>query len=81
MRPPARGWTTFHLRRYGPYQTRSFACFNDSNVPASVHQPGKASKVNSPRWMYALLTSVISSSPRPEGISVRILSNTVASYM
>jgi len=31
--------------------TRSFACWSDSKVPASVHQPGRTSNVRSPRLM------------------------------
>src|SRR4051812_28465937 len=49
--------------------------------PASPHQPVMTSCSISPRSMYALLTSVISSSPRPYGLSVLMISNTEASYM
>src|ERR1051325_7091009 len=45
-----------------------------SNVPASVHQPSISSHVIASRSMYALLTSVISSSPRPEGFRDRMMS-------
>src|SRR5882724_13200223 len=51
------------------------------DAPASAHQPSRTSNASWPRLMYALLTSVISSSPRPEGFSVRMISKTEGSYM
>ena len=54
---------------------------NESNVPASVHQPSRCAYVMVPSRMYALFTSVISNSPRPDGTSFFTLSNTVSSYM
>ena len=42
----------------------------DSKVPASVHQPSKISHVMSPFSIYRLLTSVISKSPRSDGLRV-----------
>src|SRR5439155_12096894 len=61
--------------------TRLLASRSDSKVPASVHHPERMSNCISPARMYALLTSVISSSPRREGLRVRMMSKTLASYM
>src|SRR5206468_8447032 len=54
--------------------------WSEANVPASDHQPSRISHASSPRARYQLFTSVISSSPRVDGFSVRITSNTRASY-
>src|SRR5213078_1693727 len=61
--------------------TRLPARCSDSIVPASVHQPSRISHASSPCARYQLLTSVISSSPRPEGLRERMTSKTRASYM
>src|SRR6266446_2540521 len=61
--------------------TRLPARCSDSIVPASVHQPSRISHMSSPCARYQLLTSVISSSPRPEGRRERTTSKTRASYM
>src|ERR1700676_1306809 len=54
--------STFALVRVSA--TRLAARSSDSKVPASVHHPSRWSKVMEPSRMYALLTSVISNSPR-----------------
>src|SRR5262249_21759235 len=69
------------LHRLPPLAMSSLARDRDSNVPASVHQPWRMSNLSSPRAMYALFTSEISSSPRPEGLRPRTMSNTRSSYM
>src|SRR6185369_5314305 len=56
--------------------TRLPARWSDAMVPASVHQPSRISHESWPRLKYHVLTSVISSSPRPEGFSVRQASKT-----
>jgi len=43
------------------------ASISESKVPASVQRPTQMSYWSWPRAMYALLTLVISSSPRAEG--------------
>src|SRR6266566_8154588 len=60
--------------------TRLPARCSDSIVPASVHQPSRISHRSSSRARYQLFTSVISSSPRPEGRRERTTSKTRASY-
>src|SRR5262249_12826762 len=49
---------------------------SDIIVPASVHQPSKISHESWLRFTYHMFTSVISSSPRPDGFNVRTTSKT-----
>src|SRR2546422_5792131 len=68
--------------RFAPLSATRFpARWSESIAPASVHQPSSTSHMSSPRPRYQLFTSVISSSPRAEGLSVRMTSNTCPSYM
>jgi hypothetical protein len=62
-------------------RTSPAATCSDSNVPASVHHPSITSYSSCPFAIYALFTSVISSSLRAEGFSVCTMSHTCASYM
>src|SRR6266481_641163 len=50
---------------------------NESNVPASVHQPSRLLCVRVPSRRYILFTSVISSSLRQLGLAFPIFSNTL----
>src|SRR6266436_3198726 len=50
---------------------------NDSNVPASVHQPSRLLCVRVPSRRYILFTSVISNSLRQLGLVFPIFSNTL----
>ena len=54
------------------------ACSNDSNVPVSSQAMPRpsTSTCRSPRSRYARFTSVISSSPRADGVSAAAISTT-----
>ncbi len=61
------------------FLTSSLALNSDSKVPASLQYPFNCEKSISPMRIYSLFTSVISSSPLPEGLRFCIISNTLES--
>src|SRR3989338_4978962 len=69
----------FHVSSYmfhDRVRTQVEAVYSDSNVPASDQKPLTSLHVMVRSVMYTLFTSVISNSPRAEGLSFFIISKT-----